>query len=159
MKPHSTYRLQVNSAFDLHAAAGIADYLHQLGVDWMYLSPILTAANGSDHGYDVVDHRHIDPARGGADGLDAVSWAARRHGLGIVVDIVPNHVGIGSAMDNQWWRDVLTHGRSSRYAEAFDIDWEFANGKVRIPVLGDEEQPDITIVDDVVRYGSQQFPR
>ena len=158
MQPISTYRLQINSAFDLFDAAEVADYVHRLGADWLYLSPLLSAHEGSDHGYDVVDHRHVDPARGGPDGLDAVAWAARRHDLGILVDIVPNHVGVGTSATSTWWNDVLTHGQASRYAPAFDIDWEFGDGKVRIPVLGDEEQPQIAIDGDGVRYGSHLFP-
>ncbi|WP_309617080.1 alpha-amylase family glycosyl hydrolase, partial [Salinibacterium sp.] len=91
--PISTYRLQIRAGFDLNAAAGLVDYLHQLGVDWVYLSPILAAEAGSDHGYDVVDHSFVDEARGGAAGLDALSGAAARRRLGVVVDKVPNQEG------------------------------------------------------------------
>ncbi|MCU1558616.1 MAG: treY, partial [Microbacteriaceae bacterium] len=156
--PRSTYRLQVTPDFDLFAAANIADYLHALGADWLYLSPILKAEEGSDHGYDVTDHSLIDPARGGADGLDATSAAARRLGLGLLIDIVPNHVGVATPKQNPWWWDLLKHGRSSRYAEAFDIDWDFGGGRVRIPVLGDDSLDDLRVVGDELHYFDNRYP-
>ncbi|MGA1826674.1 malto-oligosyltrehalose synthase [Microbacterium sp.] len=134
--PRSTYRLQIRAAFDLDAAADVTGYLRDLGVSWAYLSPLLRATDGSDHGYDVVDPSQVDPARGGAGGLDRFVTAARSEGLGILIDTVPNHMGISQPAQNPWWWDVLTHGRSSRYAEAFDIDWDFGVGKVRVPILG-----------------------
>ncbi|MDR5700499.1 malto-oligosyltrehalose synthase [Agromyces aerolatus] len=134
--PVSTYRIQVRASFDLHAVAGIADYLHDLGADWLYLSPLLEAEPGSDHGYDVVDHSRVDPARGGRDGLDAASRAAHDLGMGVLADLVPNHVGVATPAAMAWWWDVLANGRASRYAEAFDIDWEFGEGRLRLPVLG-----------------------
>ena len=136
MHPSSTYRLQIRPAFDLDAAAGVARYLHDLGVGWAYLSPLLRATPGSDHGYDVVDPTQVDPARGGREGLNRFADAARSAGLGILVDIVPNHMGISHPRENSWWWDVLLRGRSSRYAAAFDIDWDFGEGRVRMPVLG-----------------------
>src|SRR6478735_12411877 len=121
--PVSTYRLQITAGFDLSAAARTLPYLHDLGVDWVYLSPLLEAEPGSEHGYDVISHDRVDPARGGAEGLATLSAEARRLGMGVLVDIVPNHVGIATPRVNAWWWDVLKHGRDSRYAEAFDIDW------------------------------------
>ncbi|MCU1359004.1 MAG: treY [Ilumatobacteraceae bacterium] len=156
--PLSTYRFQVLGEFTLHDVAGVADYVRQLGVDWLYLSPLLKAEAGSEHGYDVVDHSQIDPARGGAAGLDAVAAIARQLQLGILVDIVPNHVGVASAMDSVWWRDLLTNGQSSRYAEAFDVDWAFGGGRIRIPVLGDEDSPELEIGDGALHYGDLTFP-
>ena len=162
--PASTYRLQIRESFDLFAAATIADYVHELGADWLYLSPLLTAEAGSDHGYDVVDHSQIDPARGGADGLEVLATTARRLGLGVLIDIVPNHVGVASPAQNAWWWDLLTYGRESRYAEAFDVDWEFGSGKVRIPVLGDpsteggDALDDLEIVDGELRYFDNRYP-
>jgi len=156
--PRSTYRLQIRERFDLFAAAEIAGYVHLLGADWLYLSPLLKAEAGSDHGYDVVDHSCIDPARGGREGLDAASAAARGLGLGILVDIVPNHMGVATPAANAWWWDLLTRGRSSRYATAFDVDWEFGSGKIRIPVLGDDSLDDLTIVDGELRYFDHRFP-
>src|SRR3954449_153648 len=101
--PASTYRLQITAAFDLFAAARTLAYLHDLGVDWVYLSPLLEAEPGSDHGYDVVRHDRIDPARGGREGFDVFVAEARRLGLGVLVDIVPNHVGIATPKVNAWW--------------------------------------------------------
>ena len=135
--PVSTYRIQVRQSFDLDAVAELADYLHDLGADWVYLSPLLEAETGSGHGYDVVDHSRVDAARGGRDGLDRAVAAVRERGMGVLVDLVPNHVGVATPAAMSWWWDVLANGRSSRYAEAFDIDWEFGGDRVRLPVLGD----------------------
>src|SRR6476646_1488827 len=120
--PVSTYRLQITTGFDLSAAARTLPYLHDLGVDWVYLSPLLEAEPGSEHGYDVISHDRVDPARGGAAGLAEVSAEARRLGMGVLVDVVPNHVGVATPRENAWWWDLLTHGPSSRYAAAFDVD-------------------------------------
>lgn len=169
--PRSTYRLQLSQSFDLFRAAEVADYLHELGADWLYLSPILAAEAGSEHGYDVVDHGSIDATRGGTAGLDAASAAAHRLGIGVLVDIVPNHMGIATPAANAWWWDVLAHGRQSRYAEAFDIDWDFGGGRVRIPVLdggpstGTFPEPvegraldELEIVDGELRYREHRYP-
>ncbi|GAB3652410.1 malto-oligosyltrehalose synthase [Nocardioides korecus] len=142
--PASTYRLQVTRDFDLHEAARRLPYLHDLGVDWVYLSPLLEAEPGSDHGYDVVDPTRVDASRGGPEGLAAVSAEARRLGMGVLVDIVPNHVGVATPAVNPWWWDLLTHGPASAYAPVFDVDWDYGNGKVRVPVLGDDDLPDTT---------------
>ncbi len=162
--PRSTYRLQIREGFDLRKAADIATYVHALGADWLYFSPLLQAEQGSDHGYDVTDHSLIDPARGGAEGLDVAAQAARRLGLGILIDIVPNHVGVATPAQSVWWWDLLTHGRESRYADAFDVDWEFGGGKVRLPVLGDPESDGaseldrLEIVDGELRYYDNRYP-
>ncbi|MEZ5092833.1 malto-oligosyltrehalose synthase [Nocardioides sp.] len=137
--PRSTYRLQITDEFDLLAAARVLPYLHDLGVDWVYLSPILAAEADSQHGYDVADHSRIDPDRGGVAGLAAVSAEARRLGMGVLVDIVPNHVGVASPQGNAWWWSVLTLGPASPYAGAFDIDWAAGGGRLRIPVVGDDD--------------------
>jgi (1->4)-alpha-D-glucan 1-alpha-D-glucosylmutase len=158
--PTSTYRLQVTSEFPLQEAAASLPYLHDLGADWVYLSPLLRAEAGSDHGYDVVDHSLIDPARGGPEGLAAVCAEARRLGMGVLVDIVPNHVGIATPRANPWWWDLLQHGRSSAYAEAFDVDWDAGAGKVRIPVVGDDDAAAIEVdaTAGVVRYHDHELP-
>ena len=140
--PVSTYRLQINADFDLHAAARVLPYLHALGVDWVYLSPLLAAEEGSNHGYDVSDHGRIDAARGGVSGLSAVSAEAHRLGMGVLVDIVPNHVGVARASGNAWWWSVLTHGQGSQHADAFDIDWAAGGGRLRIPIVGDDDLAD-----------------
>ncbi|WGW11210.1 malto-oligosyltrehalose synthase [Saxibacter everestensis] len=139
--PKSTYRIQVRPSFDLHEVSRQVDYLGSLGADWVYLSPLLAAEPDSDHGYDVIDHSRIDASRGGAEGLAAAAKAAHDAGLGVLIDIVPNHVGTATPALSVWWWDLLLHGRESRYAEAFDVDWDFGNGKVRIPVLGDDDIP------------------
>jgi (1->4)-alpha-D-glucan 1-alpha-D-glucosylmutase len=135
--PISTYRFQVRESFDLSKAADTLQYVRDLGADWVYFSPLLRAEEGSDHGYDVTDHSRVDPSRGGAEGLKHAADVAHSLGLGVLVDIVPNHVGVATPVQSLWWWDLLTHGLKSRYAEAFDVDWEFGGGKVRLPVLGD----------------------
>ncbi|PRY70052.1 maltooligosyl trehalose synthase [Glaciihabitans tibetensis] len=161
--PISTYRLQIRESFDLDSAAEVAAYVRDLGADWVYLSPLLKATAGSDHGYDVVDHSLVDPVRGGAAGLDALSAAAHQHDLRVLIDIVPNHMGVAVPHENGWWWDLLTHGRASRYAEAFDVDWEFGQGKVRIPVLGGTleeslEAGEFTIENGELHYFENRFP-
>ncbi|WP_345802798.1 malto-oligosyltrehalose synthase [Microbacterium sp. AZCO] len=138
MHPSSTYRLQITKDFDLDAAAGVTGYLRDLGVGWAYLSPILRSTEGSNHGYDVVDPSQVDPARGGPDALERFVDAARRARLGILVDIVPNHMGVGEPAQNPWWWDVLLRGRGSRYARAFDVDWDLSDGRITVPILGRE---------------------
>jgi (1->4)-alpha-D-glucan 1-alpha-D-glucosylmutase len=137
--PASTYRLQITADFDLHAATAQLPYLHALGVDWVYLSPLLAAEPGSEHGYDVVAHDHIDESRGGPEGLAALSAEARRLGMGVLVDIVPNHVGVATPREDPWWWDVLRLGRDSPHAAAFDIDWSAGHERLRIPVVGDDD--------------------
>jgi (1->4)-alpha-D-glucan 1-alpha-D-glucosylmutase len=156
--PISTYRLQIRESFDLREAAGVVDYLAALGADWVYLSPLLTAEQGSDHGYDVTEHSSIDPIRGGSEGLEALAGAARARGLGVLIDIVPNHMGVATPEQNAWWWDLLTHGRQSRYAEAFDVDWEFGGGKVRLPVLGETENPPLELRDGFLWYYETKYP-
>ncbi len=136
------------------------DYVRALGADWVYLSPLLTADEGSDHGYDVVDHERVDPARGGNAGLDVFAARARLLGLGVLVDIVPNHMGIAHATSNSWWWDVLKRGSTSSFADAFDIDWEFGLGRVRLPVLGDgpAELDALRIVGNELHYFDHRFP-
>ena len=158
--PASTYRFQVTAEFDLYAVAERLQYVHDLGVDWVYLSPILAAEPGSTHGYDVVAHDRIDESRGGAEGLAAVSAEARRLGLGVLVDIVPNHMGVATPSENAWWWDVLQRGRDSEHAVAFDIDFEAAGGRIRIPVLGDDGLAGVHVdaTAGVVRYHDHTFP-
>lgn len=137
-RPLSTYRLQISSRFTLDEAAAVTRYVSGLGASWAYLSPLLAATTGSDHGYDVVDHSRVDESRGGEAGLVRFAAAARAAGLGILVDIVPNHVGVSAPRQNPWWWDVLRQGRDSRHAAAFDVDWHRGGGKVRLPLLGSQ---------------------
>lgn len=136
--PASTYRLQIRSGFDLNAAAALVPYWRDLGVGWLYLSPLLRSAAGSDHGYDVVDPSMVDPGRGGRSGLERLASAAHAAGIGLLVDIVPNHVGIAVPRENPWWWDVLRRGRESPRAAAFDVDWDAGGGRILLPVLGSE---------------------
>ncbi|PTL73908.1 malto-oligosyltrehalose synthase [Rathayibacter caricis DSM 15933] len=164
--PASTYRLQIRSGFDLDEAAQVADYVRSLGADWLYFSPLLTAEPGSDHGYDVVDHSQVDPARGGGEGLAHASAAAKAEGLGVLIDIVPNHMGVATPSENSWWWDLLKNGTSSRYASAFDVDWEAGGGKLRVPILGDgasegdsdSELDALEVVGDELHYYENRLP-
>ncbi|WP_082944865.1 malto-oligosyltrehalose synthase [Mycobacterium sp. 852013-50091_SCH5140682] len=156
----STYRLQMRGdCFTFDDAAELLDYLDELGVSHLYLSPILTAVSGSTHGYDVTDPTSVSSALGGVDGLRRLAEAARKRNIGIVVDIVPNHVGVSDAEQNRWWWDVLANGRDSRYAEFFDIDWDLDDGRIVLPVLGsDADVEHLTVDGDVLRLGDLAFP-
>jgi len=134
--PVSTYRLQLHREFGFAQAAAAAGYLAALGVSHVYVSPILQAAPGSMHGYDVVDHSRVSADLGGEDGFRAMVAAFRQHGLGIVVDIVPNHMGIGApeSQNRQFW-SVLAMGPGSPYAHWFDIDWAARGGRLLLPIL------------------------
>jgi (1->4)-alpha-D-glucan 1-alpha-D-glucosylmutase len=136
--PRATLRLQLHSGFTLDDAAAQVPYAAALGISHLYLSPVLTARTGSQHGYDVVDPTRVNPELGGELALRGLAHEARRHGLGIIADIVPNHMAIGS--QNPWWMDVLRHGQGSAFAKYFDIDWKPANrllhGKIAMPILG-----------------------
>lgn len=132
----ATYRLQLNHAFDFEAALGLLPYLATLGVSHVYCSPILAAQPGSMHGYDVVDPQRVDPALGGEEGFARLAEAAHAAGMGVMVDIVPNHMGIAGPA-NRWWDDVLLRGRDSPHAHVFDIDWDAdPDGRLRLPLLG-----------------------
>lgn len=136
--PRATYRLQFHEDFTFDDAARIVPYLARLGISHVYASPIHKARPGSTHGYDIVDHSAINLELGGEDGFYRLSDTLREHGLGLVLDIVPNHMGVGGS-DNPWWLSVLEWGELSPAARMFDIDWERlgANHKVIIPFLGD----------------------
>jgi (1->4)-alpha-D-glucan 1-alpha-D-glucosylmutase len=135
--PVSTYRLQLQPGFGFARAAQVAGYLAALGVSHVYLSPILQAAPGSRHGYDVVDHSRISADLGGEDGFRAMVTEFRAHDLGVVVDIVPNHMGIAApeSANQQFW-SVLADGAGSPYAHWFDIDWAARGGRLLLPILG-----------------------
>src|SRR5580704_17147339 len=156
----STYRLQLRGAssgfgITFADAENFLDYLDDLGVSHLYLSPILTAVNGSGHGYDVTDPTTVSAELGGAQGLARLSAAARARGLGLIVDIVPNHVGVDKPEQNPWWFDVLRHGRSSAYAAFFDIDWDRdPQGRIVLPLLGsDDDVADLKVDGDLLRLG------
>ncbi len=158
-KPASTYRLQISSGFTLWDAAAQVDYLARLGVGWLYLSPLLKAEDGSDHGYDVVDPSILDPARGGEAALAALADKAHAAGLGILLDIVPNHMGVASPKANPWWWSLLKEGRESRYAQAFDVDWAAGGDRILLPVLGSASDLDaIEVHGDELHYYEHRFP-
>jgi (1->4)-alpha-D-glucan 1-alpha-D-glucosylmutase len=137
--PISTYRLQLGPRFGFAAAARVVPYLHELGITHLYLSPPFQSAPGSEHGYDVIDHNRLRDELGGPEGFTALAEAVAAHGMGMLVDFVPNHMGIGQY--NAWWMDVLENGPSSVYAPFFDIDWQPVKDellhKVLLPLLGD----------------------
>ncbi|WP_407178716.1 malto-oligosyltrehalose synthase [Bradyrhizobium sp. STM 3562] len=137
--PRATYRLQLSADFDFAKAADIIPYLQALGITHLYASPFMKARHGSTHGYDIVDHTRLNPELGGEKGFERLSRALRAHDLGLILDFVPNHVGVHFA-DNPRWLDVLEWGETSPYAVSFDIDWEQlpyrARGGVLIPILG-----------------------
>jgi malto-oligosyltrehalose synthase len=136
--PRATMRFQFHRDFTFADARDLAPYLAALGISHLYASPILTARPGSMHGYDVIDPARINPELGGEAEFRHLVGELRRHGLGLIVDIVPNHMAIGAG--NAWWMDVLKNGQDSRYGQFFDIDWEPPNGELRgkvlLPVLG-----------------------
>jgi len=135
----ATYRVQMRESFTLDDAASVLDYLAELGVSHLYSSPILQAGKGSTHGYDVLDHTRVNGELGGEVAFERLSQALAQQGLGLMLDIVPNHMAIGK--DNRWWWDVLENGQASRYAFYFDVDWQPPESKfqhlVMLPVLGD----------------------
>src|SRR5262249_36371101 len=134
----ATYRLQLHAGFDLRAARRIVPYLARLGVSHVYLSPILQARPDSRHGYDVVDPTQLDPKLGAPGDLAPLVRTLRRHDMGVVLDVVPNHMAIGP--HNRYWTDVLTHGEASQYARWFDVAWRTRRGRpapINLPVLGD----------------------
>ena len=138
MTPRATMRLQFHKGFTFADAAGLVPYFSALGISHLYASPIMTARPGSLHGYDVIDPTRVNPELGGEVEFRRLVAELRRHAMGIVIDIVPNHMATGAG--NPWWMDVLAGGRTSRYAKYFDIDWKpvdlHLRGKVLLPVLG-----------------------
>ena len=151
--PSSTYRLQIRKSFTLDDAAAVVGYLRDLGVGAVYLSPVLQSTTGSDHGYDTTDPLRIDADRGGEEGWANLLATAADAGLQVVVDIVPNHLGISSARENPYWWDVLTHGQGSAYADWFDVDW---SRPIVVPVLGDGAV--LSIEDGELAYYEHRFP-
>src|SRR5215470_17407670 len=138
MTVRATMRLQFHKGFTFDHAAAIVPYLAALGISHIYASPIMAARAGSTHGYDVADPTRINQELGGEEGLGRLSRTLRDRNMGLIVDIVPNHMAVGS--ENAWWMDVLAHGRESHYADFFDIDWEpedpSLREKVLLPILG-----------------------
>ncbi|MFE7270238.1 malto-oligosyltrehalose synthase [Streptomyces sp. NPDC057623] len=160
MVPTATYRLQLQPSFPFEAAAAAVPYLASLGVSHLHLSPVLEAVPGSGHGYDVVDHARVREELGGEEGLRALARTAREHGLGLVMDIVPNHMAMAPRHNRALW-EVLREGPESPYARWFDIDWEAQGGRMLLPVLGrplGEELGHLEVDGDVLRYYDHVFP-
>ena len=138
--PISTYRLQMHAQFNFADAKKVLSYLKELGIGDLYCSPIFEARPGSQHGYDIVRHDRLNPELGGEEGFNRLSAALREAGMGLLLDIVPNHMGVGN--DALWWQDVLENGRASEHATFFDIDWEpikpALRGKLLLPILGNQ---------------------
>src|SRR3569623_14907 len=137
--PLATYRLQLTKDFGFDDAARLVPYLKELGITHLYASPFLKARPGSTHGYDIVDHDKLNPELGGDDAFIRLSAALKAQGLGLILDFVPNHMGVGHA-DNLWWLDVLEWGQKSPHAQSFDIDWDGLPHRrhpgVLLPILG-----------------------
>ena len=166
--PAATYRFQFNQSFTFEQAAGLIDYLYELGITDVYASPFLMARPGSLHGYDITDHSRFNPEIGDEESFLHLSQELQRHGMGLIVDMVPNHMCI-SHPSNRWWWDVLENGPSSPFGRFFDIEWrppkaELA-GKVLLPVLGDQygrvlENKEIQIIykDDEFKVAFYETP-
>ncbi|MFJ6609343.1 malto-oligosyltrehalose synthase [Streptomyces sp. NPDC091289] len=162
MTPSATYRLQLQPDFPFAAAEKAVPYLAELGVSHLHLSPVLEAVPGSSHGYDVVDHSRVRAELGGEEGLRSLASAAREHGLGLVLDIVPNHMAASPRHNRPLW-EVLREGPDSPYARWFDIDWAAGGDQVLLPVLAGPlgRELDALSVDGdraVLRYGDLEFP-
>jgi (1->4)-alpha-D-glucan 1-alpha-D-glucosylmutase len=170
--PRATARLQFFAGFTLDDAVTIVPYLAALGISHLYASPLLKARPGSTHCYDIVSHDEINPELGGEPALRRLVAALRAHNMGLLLDIVPNHMGVGGA-DNAWWLDLLEWGRTSRYAEFFDVDWDPPNpalhGKLLAPFLGSSYgealangefllQCDATTGSLIIAYHEHHFP-
>jgi (1->4)-alpha-D-glucan 1-alpha-D-glucosylmutase len=164
MTPRATYRFQFHRDFTFADAEALVPYLERLGVSHVYASPITTARSGSTHGYDVVDPTTINPELGGEDAFRKLVAALRARDMGVIIDIVPNHMGVAGD-GNAWWMDVLAHGQNSAYARFFDIDWR---EPVLLPVLGtslsealDQGAIEVVVEDGkrfVSAYGEHRFP-
>lgn len=146
--PTATYRIQFRNGMTFDRAAELVPYLKRLGISHLYASPIFTATRQSTHGYDVTDANEIEPAIGGRAGFDRLVETLHAAGLGLILDIVPNHMA--ASLENVWWRDVIEHGKRSAYADHFDIDW---SRRLTLPFLGDTfeavlEKGEITVQPD-----------
>src|SRR5215470_2963452 len=137
--PIATYRLQLSATLGFDQAAAIVGYLRALGISHLYASPFLKARAGSQHGYDIVDHGELNPEFGGEQAFARLADALAAADMGLILDFVPNHMGVGHA-DNRWWLDVLEWGAKSPHAASFDIDWDTLpyrrEGGLMLPILG-----------------------
>lgn len=160
--PTASYRLQLQPTFTFADAAAAVPYLAGLGISHLHLSPILQAVPGSTHGYDTVDHARVSEQLGGEDALRVLAATARAHGLGLIADVVPNHMAlpVPERLNAPLWQ-VLRDGPDSPYARWFDIDWAAQGGRVLLPVLGDRlgaELDRLKVDQDTLRYYDHVFP-
>jgi (1->4)-alpha-D-glucan 1-alpha-D-glucosylmutase len=165
--PLATYRLQLRADFGFDEVRRLTSYLRRLGVSDAYLSPLFHAREQSEHGYDVVNHKAIEPSFGGEAGIERLAGALREREMGLLLDVVPNHMGVHDAQ-NVWWQDVLENGEGARCARHFDIDWnppaEKLRHKVLLPILGDSygnvlERQELKVVHEDRRFCVQYFDR
>src|SRR5579859_3923 len=162
--PSATYRIQLNKDFRFADVRNILDYLHQLGISDVYLSPILASRKGTNHGYDVIDPSRINPDLGSEEEFAAIQSELQARGMGLVLDIVPNHMA--ASAENPWWMDVLENGAQSAFAAFFDVDWHpharSLDGRILLPVLGRPfgealDSGEIRLVYDEGRFFFQYF--
>ena len=168
--PRASYRVQLHRGFTFDDARALVPYLAALGISHLYCSPIFAATPGSSHGYDVTDHGQVNPELGGLTALHALGEALSARDMGLIIDMVPNHVGLASSR-NPWWRDVLRHGEASRHAPYFDINWStqphLPSGVLVYPILGqpfgralEAGELQLTLADDdlALRYYDHLLP-
>jgi (1->4)-alpha-D-glucan 1-alpha-D-glucosylmutase len=159
-RPLSTYRLQLNSSFHFEDARKLVPYLWQLGVSHCYISPILKARAGSQHGYDIIDHNQVNPEIGTEEEFRSLATELKGRGMGLILDTVPNHMGVGHGT-NPWWQDVMQNGRTSVYVDFFDIDWEplklELRNKVLVPILGKPYGEDLEAGNIKVHFENGRF--
>ncbi len=153
MTPHATYRLQLHEGFPFSAAEAVVPYLADLGISHVYASPITTARPGSAHGYDVIDPTAVNPELGGEAALRSLVATLRAKGMGLIIDIVPNHMGV-AGNENAWWNHVLRHGEASPYARFFDIDW---SAKPLLPILGARLEDTLAAGDIAIRREPEPY--
>ncbi len=158
--PVSTYRLQFNRQFGFRDAKVLVPYLRALGISTCYASPLLEARSGSVHGYDITNHNNLNAEIGTEEELRELTDELRAHGMGLLLDVVPNHMGIGFG-DNPWWQDVLENGRASRFANFFDIDWDplkpELRNKILLPILGNQYGEELETGKLVLQYEEGKF--
>src|ERR1700710_635251 len=157
--PIATYRLQLTADFNFDAAAAVVPYLAALGITHLYASPFMKAAEGATHGYDIVDHTKLNPELGGDAGFERRSAALKQHDIGLILDFVPNHVGVHFAA-NPWWLDVLEWGPPPPHAASFDIDWDQlpyrARSGVLLPIIGTSYGQALESGDIELRYDANE---
>jgi (1->4)-alpha-D-glucan 1-alpha-D-glucosylmutase len=160
LRPISTYRLQLNRSLRFREARELVSYLHELGISTCYSSPILKARPGSAHGYDITDHNALNPEIGTQEELDELAAELKRHGMGLLLDVVPNHMGVDYGT-NPWWQDVLQNGRCSKFANFFDIDWNplrpELRSKVLLPILGNQYGEELESGKLALKYADGDF--